>query len=175
MFFTTSASDNDGNSDSDTDDALVTVIDDLPTIDVDKVADPTEVSEPGEDVTYTYTVTNTSADEAVTIDSLEDDLLGTLAGAPPLLRYQPHAGFTGIDQFSFRASDGFGAGRTATATLANGPHRVSATLHFNDRDELVDFTSDDRPADDLDQRLEPRGAGAARRGDDARGAAVREL
>jgi hypothetical protein len=25
---------------------------------------------------------------------------------------------------------------------------VSATLHFNDRDELVDFTSDDRPADD---------------------------
>ena len=34
---------------------------------------------------------------------------------------------------------------------------------------------DDRPADDLDQRLEPRGAGAACRGDDARGAAVREL
>ena len=34
---------------------------------------------------------------------------------------------------------------------------------------------DDRPADDLDQRLEPRGAGAARRGDDARGAAVGEL
>ena len=31
---------------------------------------------------------------------------------------------------------------------------------------------DDRPADDLDQRLEPRGAGAARRGDDAGGAAV---
>jgi hypothetical protein len=38
--------------------------------------------------------------------------------------------------------------RTATATLANGPHRVSATLLFNDRDELVDFWSDDRPADD---------------------------
>jgi hypothetical protein len=35
--------------------------------------------------------------------------------------------------------------RTARVTFTNGPHRVSATLHFNQRDELVDFTSDDRP------------------------------
>jgi hypothetical protein len=35
--------------------------------------------------------------------------------------------------------------RTARGTYVNGPHRVSATLHFNERDELVDFTSDDRP------------------------------
>jgi hypothetical protein len=35
--------------------------------------------------------------------------------------------------------------RTARVTFSNGPHRVSATLHFNERDELVDFTSDDRP------------------------------
>jgi hypothetical protein len=37
--------------------------------------------------------------------------------------------------------------RSATATMTNGPHRVSATLVFNDRDELVDFWSDDRPAE----------------------------
>jgi hypothetical protein len=35
--------------------------------------------------------------------------------------------------------------RTAVVTFANGPHRVAATLTFNDRDELVDFWSDDRP------------------------------
>lgn len=35
--------------------------------------------------------------------------------------------------------------RTTGVTFGNGPHRVSATLHFNERDELVDFTSDDRP------------------------------
>jgi hypothetical protein len=35
--------------------------------------------------------------------------------------------------------------RTAVVTFTNGPHRVAATLTFNDRDELVDFWSDDRP------------------------------
>jgi hypothetical protein len=35
--------------------------------------------------------------------------------------------------------------RTAGVTFTNGPRRVSATLVFNDRDELVDFWSDDRP------------------------------
>jgi hypothetical protein len=35
--------------------------------------------------------------------------------------------------------------RTAAVTFTNGPHRVAATLAFNDRDELVDFWSDDRP------------------------------
>jgi hypothetical protein len=35
--------------------------------------------------------------------------------------------------------------RSATVTFTNGPHVVTATLEFNDRDELVDFWSDDRP------------------------------
>jgi hypothetical protein len=35
--------------------------------------------------------------------------------------------------------------RTAVVAFANGPHRVTATLAFNDQDELVDFWSDDRP------------------------------
>jgi hypothetical protein len=35
--------------------------------------------------------------------------------------------------------------RTAAVTFTNGPHRVGATLVFNERDELVDFWSDDRP------------------------------
>jgi hypothetical protein len=35
--------------------------------------------------------------------------------------------------------------RTATVTFTNGRRRVSATLLFNERDELADFWSDDRP------------------------------
>ena len=35
--------------------------------------------------------------------------------------------------------------RSAVVTFTNGPHAVTATLVFDDRDELVDFWSDDRP------------------------------
>ncbi len=35
--------------------------------------------------------------------------------------------------------------RSAMVTFTNGPRVVTATLVFNDRDELVDFWSDDRP------------------------------
>ena len=35
--------------------------------------------------------------------------------------------------------------RSALVTLTNGPYRVTATCRFNERDELVDFWSDDRP------------------------------
>jgi hypothetical protein len=35
--------------------------------------------------------------------------------------------------------------RSAGVTFANGPHRVSATLFFDERDDLVDFWSDGRP------------------------------
>lgn len=34
---------------------------------------------------------------------------------------------------------------TSRVTLTNGPHRVTAALVVDDRDELVDFWSDDRP------------------------------
>ena len=33
----------------------------------------------------------------------------------------------------------------AAVTFSNGPHSVTATLVFNEDDELVDFVSDDRP------------------------------
>ena len=35
--------------------------------------------------------------------------------------------------------------RNAGVTFINGPHSVTATLVFNEHDELVDFVSDDRP------------------------------
>lgn len=55
------------------------------------------------------------------------------------------------DRLSWRAIDD----RSAEVTFTNGPHRVTAILLFNDRDELADFWSDDRPEND-GGRLEPR-------------------
>jgi hypothetical protein len=45
--------------------------------------------------------------------------------------------------------------RTAAVTFANGRWTVRATLLFNERDELVDFRSDDRP-EHADGKLVPR-------------------
>jgi uncharacterized repeat protein (TIGR01451 family)/LPXTG-motif cell wall-anchored protein len=65
---------------SDDDEANVVVLDVPASIDVAKSADRTAVPEPGGDVTFTVTVTNTSAVDAVTIDSLIDSVYGDLNG-----------------------------------------------------------------------------------------------
>ena len=70
--FSVTAEDNDGTSDTATDDATVTFSDVLPDITVDKVAVPSTVPETGGNVTYTVTVTNNST-EALTLDTLSDD------------------------------------------------------------------------------------------------------
>ena len=63
-----------------TDDAKVDVIN--PAIDVEKTANPAEIL-PGEDVTYTYVVTNTGDVDLVNV-TVEDDKLGTIAEIPLL-------------------------------------------------------------------------------------------
>jgi hypothetical protein len=65
---------------SDSDSATVTIIDVASSIDVSKQASPTTVSEPGGDVTFTVTITNTSPTDTVTIQALTDDVHGNLAG-----------------------------------------------------------------------------------------------
>jgi len=50
------------------------------TLGVTKIANPTSVVEPGGDVTFTVTVTNTSAVGSVTLDSLQDAPYGNLDG-----------------------------------------------------------------------------------------------
>ena len=72
-------SDDEGNEDSDSDDATFEVTDVAPTIKVDKSASPDSRPEPGGSFTYTVKVTNTS-DEAVTVTSLSDDKFGDLDG-----------------------------------------------------------------------------------------------
>jgi hypothetical protein len=76
---TATAQDNDATSASDTDDAQVGFSDVAPTLDVTKTADVSTVPETGGSVTYTVTVTNTSA-ESVTLTALSDDKFGALNG-----------------------------------------------------------------------------------------------
>src|SRR5690606_15018055 len=61
------------------DDATVTYRDEEPSIVVTKTANPMTVSQAGGPVEYLFTVANTGL-ESVTINSLSDDVFGTLAG-----------------------------------------------------------------------------------------------
>lgn len=77
--FSASVADDDANTASDTDDAVVTFTDVLPSLEVTKTANPTSLPETGGNVTYTYTVHNTGTVSA-TISALSDDKFGTLSG-----------------------------------------------------------------------------------------------
>ena len=70
--------DDDDNEATDDDDAVVTLTDVLPTVTVDKTADPATRLAPGGDFTFNVKVTNTSL-EPVTITTLTDDVYGNLA------------------------------------------------------------------------------------------------
>jgi len=67
-----------------------------------------------------------SAAETVTV-------LNDLCFMAPGALVDPRLGWRPIDE------------RTAFVTFTNGPHRATATLVFNEDDELIDFVSDDRP------------------------------
>jgi hypothetical protein len=60
-------------------------------------------------------------------------LLNDLCVFAPGALADPHLAWEPVDE------------RSARVAYTNGRHRVSATLLFNERDELVGFTSDDRP------------------------------
>jgi len=84
--------DDDGNPVGDTDDADVTISDVASSIEVTKTADPTQLTEPGGDVTYTFVVNNTSAVDSVDITLLDDSIYGDLNGQGTCAtrRYQQH-------------------------------------------------------------------------------------
>ncbi|AZZ93860.1 hypothetical protein EUZ85_25335 [Hahella sp. KA22] len=77
---TASGADDEGNMVSASDSATVVIVNVPSEISVTKTADPEQVDEPGGNVTYTYTVTNLSTVDAVTIENLDDDKLGDLNG-----------------------------------------------------------------------------------------------
>ncbi len=67
-----------------------------------------------------------SSSETVTV-------LNDMCAFAPGVLTDPRLAWTGLDD------------RSVAVTFTNGSRRVTATLAFNDRDELVDFWSDDRP------------------------------
>ena len=71
--------DDDEHSVSDFDDAEVTITDVASSISVEKSATPGSVQEPGGDVAFTVAVKNTSAVDAVTLDTVVDSIYGDLA------------------------------------------------------------------------------------------------
>jgi hypothetical protein len=76
---TASGTDDDDDPVSDSDSATVTITDVASSILVTKTALPLTVSEPGNDVAFTVTVTNTSAVDTVTITTVNDDIFGDIS------------------------------------------------------------------------------------------------
>ena len=76
---TAAGHDDDEHSVSGHDDAEVTITDVASSISVDKSATPSSVQEPGGDVAFTVAVKNTSAADAITIDTVVDSIYGNLA------------------------------------------------------------------------------------------------
>jgi uncharacterized repeat protein (TIGR01451 family) len=77
---TASGQDDEGNKVSDDDDATVTLTDVGSSLTLEKSANQTSVQSPGGNVTFTIVVRNSSAVDAVTIDSLVDNIYGDLKG-----------------------------------------------------------------------------------------------
>ncbi len=79
---TVTATDPQANQVSDTDDAIVTLTNVVPSVSVDKTASPLSRPAPGGEFTFTVVITNTSPAEPVTITSITDDIYGNLATRP---------------------------------------------------------------------------------------------
>lgn len=78
--FTAIVSDDDGNSDSDSAKATVSFTDVPSSIEVIKTASPASLPEPGGLINFTVKVKNTSPIDTVTLNSLNDTLVGNLNG-----------------------------------------------------------------------------------------------
>ena len=113
---TASGQDDDGTPVSDNDSATVTVNDVPSSIEVTKTANPTSLPEPGGSVTFDVSVANTSAVDAVTINSLVDDIHGDLNGQGTCSVPQTiQAG--NVYQCSFQADVAGNAGDSETDTV----------------------------------------------------------
>ncbi len=77
---TASARDDENNVTTASDDATITITDVRPSIGVTKTPNPASLPEPGGPVAFTFTVTNRSTVDPLTITSLTDTVFGTLAG-----------------------------------------------------------------------------------------------
>jgi hypothetical protein len=125
---------------TDTDDAIVGLTDVAPTINVTKTAGVSSLPEPGGNVTFTFVVTNTSA-ENLTITSLSDNVYGTLAGdadcqVGTVLAAGANCSFTHVGAVSGNA----GSSHTNTVTACGDDDDAPATPVCDTDDETVTIT-----------------------------------
>ena len=114
---TGTGADSDGSPWGASSNAVSITFDDVPSaMSVDKSANPAEVPEPGADVVFSVTVTNDSTADAITLDSLVDDVHGDLDGQGDCSVPQDIA-VGGSYGCSFSATVSGNAGDTETDTI----------------------------------------------------------
>jgi uncharacterized repeat protein (TIGR01451 family) len=117
-----SGQDSDNQPVNDQDSVFLLITDLLPSATLTTLASPASLPEPGGAVTYTVTVTNTSAGEALTIDGLSDTIHGDLAsqGNCSVPQTLEPTGPGNQDQYQcvFAATVSGNAGETVTNTIS---------------------------------------------------------
>ncbi len=142
------------------DDASVSILDVLPSINVVKTATPAELLEPGGTVVFNVLVENTSpaASDTVTIDSLVDDVYGDLVGKGDCSLPQavaPGSAYECSFEISFSENAGFAETDTVTAQGADDEgnpvsHADSATVVVNDVPSSISIVKTATPSDVLE-------------------------
>lgn len=128
---TAECQDDESNGAIDEDDAMVVFEDVLPSIQLSKTASPTNLPEPGGQVTYTFTVDNMGL-ETVTLTSLTDDVFGDLNGQ----------GSISVPQMIPPGESYTGSVESAISGDAGDTHTNTATAECND-DEGNEVSDDD--------------------------------
>jgi|GEM_PF-1830568 len=144
--------DDDGSGATDTDDATVVFEDILPAIQLTKTADPTSLSEPGGEVTYTFTVENTGL-EMVTLTSLMDDVLMDLNGQGTIVLPQtipPGGSYSGSVESAFSGDAGDIHTNTATAECHDDEGNV-----VSDDDDATVVIDDVLPTIKVEKSCDP--------------------
>ena len=155
---------------SDSDDATVTVLDMPSAMELIKEAVPDVVSEPGDDVTFSFTVNNNSAVDTVTLESLTDTQLGDLNGqggcsVPQTIPAGGSYSCALTTYVSGQPGDPHTNVATASGTDDDGSpvsDDDDATVTFEDAPSSIELiktaspTEVDAPGDDVDFLLEVR-------------------
>jgi hypothetical protein len=82
-----------------------------------------------EDATVSFTLTGTDVESnPLTFSTVSGPSNGTVTGTPPNLVYQPTAGFSGNDQFTFKVNDGSLNSTPATISITVNPKLTDSSL-----------------------------------------------
>lgn len=149
--FTAAVTDADGNPANANDDVTVTFNDVLPSISVNKVADPTHLPESGGSVTYTYTISN-NGPVAVTLTSLSDDKFSISGDADCKVGTSLNAGSSCSFTYTTTLSGATGSSHVNTVSVAAADEEGNptsaaddATVTFDDVLPAVEVTKDANP------------------------------